>query len=148
LLGAAPVILGLDGSQKMSKSRNNAILLSCNEDETAQLVKKAKTDSDRRITYDPDKRPEVANLLRLAAMTTKRTPEELAAQIGDGGAGALKQLVTDALNAYLSPIRRRRAELSAQPDYIRDVLRRGNQRAREVAAQTLDEVRRAMNMQI
>ncbi|ODT70095.1 tryptophan--tRNA ligase, partial [bacterium SCN 62-11] len=53
LLSEAPVILGLDGNQKMSKSRNNAIMLGASEDETAKLVKKAKTDSERHITYDP-----------------------------------------------------------------------------------------------
>ena len=148
LLGAAPVILGLDGSQKMSKSRNNAIMLSSTDDETAQLLKKAKTDTDRRITYDPDKRPEVANLLRMAAMTTGDTPENIAEKIGDGGGGKLKQIVTDALNAYLAPIRKRRAELEAQPEYVRRVLLRGNERAREAGAKTLDDVRRAMNMQI
>ena len=65
LLSKSPVILGLDGGQKMSKSRHNAIMLSASEDETANLLKKAKTDADRLITYDPDQRPEVANLLLL-----------------------------------------------------------------------------------
>ncbi|HAW71114.1 MAG TPA: tryptophan--tRNA ligase, partial [Firmicutes bacterium] len=68
LLSQAPIILGLDGSQKMSKSRNNTIMLSTDEDETAQLIKKAKTDSERTITYDPDNRPEVANLLLLISL--------------------------------------------------------------------------------
>jgi tryptophanyl-tRNA synthetase len=148
LLSQAPLILGLDASQKMSKSRNNAILLSASEDETAALLKKAKTDTDRVITYDPERRPEVANLLRILAFCTGKSPEEHAAGIGDGGGGKLKQRVTEALNAYLAPIRRRRAKLEAQPDYVREVLMRGNQRAREVAARTLDDVRRAMNMQI
>jgi tryptophanyl-tRNA synthetase len=148
LLGAAPVILGLDGGQKMSKSRNNAIMLSSTDDETAQLFKKAKTDFDRNITYDPEKRPEVANLLRITSLATGETPEAIAARIGDGGGGKLKQTVTDALNAYLAPIRKRRAELEARPEYVRDVILRGNERAREVGARTLDEVRRAMNMQI
>jgi tryptophanyl-tRNA synthetase len=70
LLSEAPLILGLDGSQKMSKSRNNAIMLSADEDETARLIKKAKTDSERVITYDPENRPEVANLLLLTSLTT------------------------------------------------------------------------------
>src|SRR5574344_1945674 len=51
LLSRAPVILGLDGSQKMSKSRNNAIMLSASEEETANLIKKAKTDSERTIMF-------------------------------------------------------------------------------------------------
>jgi tryptophanyl-tRNA synthetase len=148
LLSEAPLILGLDGTQKMSKSRNNAVMLSATEDETAALIKKAKTDADRRITYEPERRPEVANLLRILALSTGKSPEALADEIGDGGGGKLKQLVTDALNAYLAPIRARRRELAAQPDYLRNVLERGNRRAREVGAQTLDEVRRAMNMQL
>jgi len=53
-----------------------------------------------------------------------------------------------AVNAYLQPIRARRAELVTQPNYIREVLKRGIQRAREVGGQTLDDVRRAMNMRI
>lgn len=55
LLSKTPSVAGLDGFQKMSKSRNNAIFLSATEDETAKLVKKAKTDSERFITYDPEK---------------------------------------------------------------------------------------------
>src|ERR687893_3037796 len=43
ILSKAPLILGLDGGSKMSKSRNNSIMLSATEDETAQLIKKAKT---------------------------------------------------------------------------------------------------------
>ncbi|HQO79241.1 MAG TPA: tryptophan--tRNA ligase, partial [Thermodesulfobacteriota bacterium] len=78
LLSKAPSILGLDGAQKMSKSRNNAIMLSATEDETAALVKKAKTDVDRNITYDPDNRPEVANLLLLVSLCTGRDPRDIA----------------------------------------------------------------------
>ena len=91
LLSEAPVILGLDGDQKMSKSRNNAIMLSADEDETARLIKRAKTDSERMITYDPDNRPEVANLLMLLSLSTGRPPEEIAAEIGDGGEGSLRK---------------------------------------------------------
>lgn len=148
LLSSSPLILGLDGSQKMSKSRNNAILLAATETETAQLIKRAKTDVERRITYDPVARPEVANLLRLLSLSTGEAPEVHAERIGEGGSGKLKQLLTEALNAYLAPIRRRRAELAAQPEYLREVLTRGIARAREVAAKTLEEVRQAMNMQI
>lgn len=50
----------LDGSQKMSKSRNNSIMIKSTEDETNKLFKSAKTDSERFIEYDPLNRPEVA----------------------------------------------------------------------------------------
>ncbi|MFT0762743.1 tryptophan--tRNA ligase [Scrofimicrobium sp. R131] len=145
LLSKAPYILGTDGN-KMSKSRGNTIELAMTADETAKILKKAKTDADRHITYDPEGRPEVSNLLLMASMATGQEPEELAAQIGDGGGGALKALVTDAINELLAPIRARRAELMADEDYLLGVLRRGNERASEVAVQTLTEVRQAMGM--
>lgn len=146
LLSEAPLILGLDGAQKMSKSRNNAIMLSASEDETAQLIKKAKTDSERAITYDPKNRPEVANLLLLTSLTSGRAPEEIATEIGDGGAGRLKKLLTESLNEYLRPLRARRRELEADPGYIRQILREGIEAARAEAIKTLEEVREVMNM--
>ncbi len=148
LLSKTPSILGLDGSQKMSKSRGNAIMLSATEDETAKLIKKAKTDQERHISYDPVNRPEVANLLMLISLCTGDAPDVIAERIGDGGGGLLKSTLTEALNEELRPIRAKRAELEKNPDYIRKVLLDGSQRAREIAVKTLDEVRSAMNMVI
>jgi tryptophanyl-tRNA synthetase len=148
LLSEAPVILGLDGSQKMSKSRNNAVMLSADEDETARLIKKAKTDSERTITFDPVKRPEVSNLLLIASLATGRSPAEIAGEIGEGGSGKLKAFLTDSLNEYLRPIRTRRKELEQNMDFVRETLRAGVRAAREEAVKTLEEVREAMNMKI
>lgn len=148
LLSKTPHIMGLDGSQKMSKSRGNAIMLSATEDETAALIKKAKTDGDRNITYDPINRPEVANLLMLISLCTKEEPEAVAARIGNGGGGMLKNELTVALNEALRPLRQRRKELEAEPAYIQQVLRDGVTKAREIAIKTLDEVREVMNMVI
>ena len=82
LLSAAPTILGLDGGQKMSKSRGNAIMLCASAEETASLIKKAKTDAERHITYDPEKRPEVSNLLLIASLCTGEAPADIAAGSG------------------------------------------------------------------
>ncbi len=71
----------------MSKSRHNTIMLGADEDETAQLIRRAKTDSERFITYDPENRPEVANLLLLTSLTTGVAPEKIAAEIGGDGGG-------------------------------------------------------------
>ncbi len=148
LLSEAPIILGLDGGQKMSKSRNNTIMLSADEDETAKLIKRAKTDSERVITYDPDTRHEVANLLMLISLSTGRKPEEIAAEIGDGGGGKLKNMLTESLNEYFRPHRARRKELEADPAYIRQVLLDGVKAARKEAIKTLEEVREVMNMML
>jgi tryptophanyl-tRNA synthetase len=145
LLSQAPAILGLDGT-KMSKSRGNVIELGMTADETAKLIKKARTDADRHISYDPVNRPEVSNLVMLTAISTGRTPEQVAEELGDAGGGGLKKALTEALNEHLAPIRARRAELVAAPDYLWQVLRDGNQKANEVAEATLAEVNQAMQM--
>jgi tryptophanyl-tRNA synthetase len=145
LLSLAPVLLGTDGG-KMSKSRGNAIAIGATADETARLIKGAKTDSVRDISYDPVARPEVSSLVLLAALCLDRDPEAVAAEIGGGGAAALKKTVTEAVNERFAPIRARRAELAADPAYARGVLRDGCERARAIADATLAEVRAAMGM--
>ena len=145
LLTDAVEIPGLDG-RKMSKSYGNAIALSATAEETAKLIKKSKTDPERFITFDKENRPGVSALLTTAALCTGRTEVEIAEEIGNDGAGALKKYVTAAVNDYLAPIRERRAELMADPGYIHDILAEGNRRANEIAEATLAEVREAMGM--
>jgi len=144
LLTEAPLLLGVDG-RKMSKSRHNAIALAASEDETARLIRGARTDTERVISYQPGRRPEVANLVRIAALSLDQAPAEVAARVGDGGAAALKRLVTEALNERLRPIRARRREFAADPGYLRQVLAEGNERARAIADRTLADVQRLMH---
>ena len=145
VLSDAIEVPGLDG-RKMSKSYHNGISLSMTADETAKLIKKSPTDSERMITYDPANRPGVSALLTTAALCSGRTEQDIAAEIGNGGGGALKAFVTQAVNDYLAPMRERREQLAADKDYIVDVIHDGNERARAIAAQTLAEVREAMGM--
>ena len=145
LLTDAVEIPGLDG-RKMSKSYGNAISLSMTEEETAKLIKKSKTDSERLISFDKENRPGVSALLTTAALCTGRSEEDIAAEIGDAGAGALKRYVTESVNEYLAPIRERRRELEGDMDTVKDILHEGNRRANEMAEATLDEVRTAMGM--
>ncbi|MGW2105425.1 tryptophan--tRNA ligase [Streptomyces sp. NPDC001948] len=143
LLSDAPLLLGTDGT-KMSKSRGNSIALGADADETARLIKGAKTDAERHITYDPENRPGVSSLVLLAALCLDREPHAVAEEIGGGGAAALKRTVTEAVNSRLAPIRARRAEYARDLGYVRSVLRTGNERANEIASATLDEVRGVM----
>lgn len=145
LLSDLPMVLGTDG-QKMSKSRSNAILLKMTDTETAKLIKSAKTDTERHITYDPVNRPEVANLLRLIGICAGETPEAVAERIGDGGGGKLKAELTAALNAHLAPMRITRLHYANDKTYVKSVLRKGIERAREEAVVMLRQVRKAMNM--
>ena len=116
----APEIPGLDG-RKMSKSYGNAISLSFTAEETAKIIKKSKTDSERFITFDKENRPGVSALLTTAALCTGRTEVEIAEEVGDGGSGTLKKYVTEAVNEYLAPIRERREAIAAKPGYVEEV---------------------------
>ena len=145
LLTSTPLLPGLDG-RKMSKSYGNAISLSMTAEETAKLIKKSKTDSERNITFDPEGRPGVSALLTTAGICSGRDPKEIADEIGMGGAGQLKRYTTEVVNEYFAPIRERREKLAGDLDYVKDVLHDGNRRANEIAHQTLNEVREAMGM--
>ena len=145
ILSDAIEIPGLDG-RKMSKSYGNSIMLSATAEETAKLIKKSKTDSERFITFDKENRPGVSALLTTAALCTGRSEVEIAEEIGNGGSGQLKKYVTESVNAFLAPHRERRAQFEADMDYVKDVLHEGNKRMNEIANQTLDEVREAMGM--
>ncbi|MFI7664500.1 hypothetical protein [Nocardia sp. NPDC049526] len=143
VLTATPEIPGLDG-RKMSKSYGNAIALSMTADQTATLIRRTRTDAHRTITFDPEHRPGISALLTTAALCTGIDEQTLATDIGDAGAGALEKFTADAVNDYFAAHRRRRADLARDPEFVRTVLRTGNERADEIANRTLDEVRAAM----
>ena len=143
LLSDAPVLLGTDG-RKMSKSRNNAIAIAATADQTARLLRQAKTDADPHITYDPENRPEVANLVLLIAVCEEldliRSPRDRRP-----GAADLKRRATEAVNERLRPVRDRRSELIDDHAYLRTVLRDGSEAARRIAQRTLTQVAAAMH---
>ena len=145
VLSDAIEIPGLDG-RKMSKSYGNAISLGASAEETAKLIKKTKTDSERFITFDKEARPGVSALLTTAALCSGRSEVDIAQEIGNGGSGALKAYVTQCVNSFLEPYRQRRAQLAQQRDYVFDVLHDGNATMRALAEETLGEVCEAMHM--
>jgi tryptophanyl-tRNA synthetase len=144
LLGDAPLLLGTDG-RKMGKSGGNAIAIGADEDETARLIRSARTDSERTVTYEPERRPEVANLVLLTALCLGRDPRAVAEEVGSGGAAALKRLCADAVNERFRPVRRRRRDLIADRGHLRAVLRAGSERAAEIAQSTLAQVQALMH---
>lgn len=145
LLSLSPKLLGVDG-QKMSKSRGNGIALRASEDETARAFRRAATDSERMITYEPSRRPEIAGLLEIGALCEGTTPSALAEKIGDAGAAALKSRVTDTVNEHLRALRTRRIELAGDLNVVREVLHMGADRANEIATRTLRAVNDALGM--
>lgn len=152
-LSRAPRIIGLDGNAKMSKSLNNAIYLKDSPEETIQKLKAAKTDSNRKISYDLKNQPGISNLVLIYALSRGISPTEAVSELhSDGypsaskGYGQFKIRVAEVLNSYLAPIREKRHELESRTDYIREVLESGRKKALKKAEETMARVREAMQI--
>jgi tryptophanyl-tRNA synthetase len=147
LFTPTPKVPGLDG-RKMSKSYGNAIYLSDTPDEVRKKCMEMFTDPQRLRRTDPG-RPEVCNLFQFhKLLSTQSVQDEVAALCRAAEIGCVqdKKLLADRMVEFLEPIRRRREELLGDRDTLFDILVEGSKKAREHAAATMDEVRRAMNL--
>ena len=149
---------GTDGKEKMSKSLGNCIYLSDDKDTVWKKVKAMYTDPTHLNVSDPGHVEGNAVFTYLDAFSTDADfadfwPEfsnldELKAAYTAGGIGDMKckKLLNKVLDRILDPIRQRRHELEQDIPEIYNILRKGTGVAREVAAQTMDEVRNAMRI--
>ena len=144
---SAPLILGLDGVQKMSKQLNNHIELAATPQETTERIMTAFTDPARKRKSDPG-HPEICNMYRLHQLFKPGKAEEIAPQCRSAAIGCVecKRLLAQEINEALAPLRERRSELATRPEYVRDVLAEGAQRARAIARETIREVKDRMGL--
>ena len=142
-------IPGLDGNAKMSKSLGNAIYLSDDEDTLKKKVMSMYTDPNHIHVEDPGQVEGnvVFTYLDIFDKDTAKV-QELKDHYGHGGLGdvKIKRYLMEGLNAELAPIRQRRAEFAKDLPAVMDMLKAGSDRANQVAAQTLDEVKDAMGL--
>jgi tryptophanyl-tRNA synthetase len=132
---------------KMSKSSATdagVLLLLDAPDVLRRKVMRAVTDSDGEVRYDPAAKPGLSNLLDILAACTGGEPAALAA--GFDRYGELKTAVADAVVATVAPIRERALALEADPAYVREVLREGAGRARELAEAKVNQVKEAIGL--
>ena len=141
---------GIDGKAKMSKSLGNAIYLSDDEETVKKKVMSMYTDPNHIRVEDPGNVENNTVFTYLDAFyKDKEYLEELKDHYRRGGLGdvKLKRLLIKVLEEELAPIRARRKELEENKEYLYEVLMKGSQNARKVAAQTLSEVREAMGIE-
>lgn len=149
LLSSETVLPGIDGQNKMSKSLGNAILLSDDEKTVNAQVMKMFTDPKRVradipgtvegnpvFIYHDLFNPDVAEIQDLKDRY----------RLGKVGDVEVKRKLARALNAFLDPIRERRAEFAAREGLIEEILHAGNSRMRAIARETMERVREAMGM--
>ena len=146
-LTSFPMILGLDGKDKMSKQLSNDIELALSDEETVERIMTAVTDPARRYRNDPG-HPEICNIYRLHGYFTPFRLEEIAGQCRSAKIGCVecKELLAQEINTTLKPFRERRATLANKPKYIAEVLAGGAERARVIARETLREVKQKMGL--
>jgi tryptophanyl-tRNA synthetase len=143
-----PKVLGTDGQQKMSKSLNNHIELAATPEETEKRVLTMVTDPARIHRTDPGN-PDICNVFTFHKMfSPQETIDMVNLECRRAGIGCVddKRLMAKFLNEYLAHFRARRKELEKNPDYVWDVLREGEKRARIIAEKTLEEVRAAVGL--
>ncbi|MBA7640572.1 Tryptophan--tRNA ligase [subsurface metagenome] len=146
-LTSFPLILGLDGKDKMSKQLGNDIELALSDEEAVERVMTAVTDPARRYRNDPG-HPEICNIYRLHGYFNPFRLDEIAEQCRTAKIGCVdcKLLLAQQINTTLKPFRERRAELATKPRYIADVLADGAERAQVIARETLREVKQKMGL--
>lgn len=139
---AARIMSLTDGTKKMSKSDPSdysRITLMDDADAIAKKIKKAQTDSEPSLSYDPKGRPSVANLISIYAALAGSTPEAVVTQFADLKTGAFKGALADLAVEKLSPITARMRELMADTTTLDGILRQGAERARAIAAPIHEE---------
>ena len=135
----------VDPNSKMSKSDpnpNGYILLMDKPEDIMRKFKRAVTDSDSRIIFDPQNKPGVSNLLQIYALATGKTIEQAAAEFDGKGYGEFKPAVGEAVVELLRPIREKTTDLLNNKDYLEQVYKEGAQKASYLARKTLDKVYR------
>ena len=149
---------GTDGKAKMSKSLGNCIYLSDSADEVKKKVMGMYTDPDHLRVEDPGKVEGNTVFTYLDAFCTDehferylpdyKNLDELKEHYKRGGLGdmKIKKFLNNVMQEELEPIRLRREELAKNMDYVYDVLKKGTEKARQCAAQTMSEVKKAMKI--
>ncbi|NPV84897.1 MAG: tryptophan--tRNA ligase [Anaerolineae bacterium] len=143
-----PKVIGIDGQQKMSKSLDNHIELAATPEETLQRVMMMVTDPQRMRRTDPGN-PDVCNVFSFHKIfSTAEEVEMVNLECRRAGIGCVdcKRLMAKNLNESLQPFRERRSELAQNPDQVWDVLQEGAKRARAIAEETMQGVRRAIGL--
>ncbi len=138
-------IMGLqDPTAKMSKSAtnlNDVIFLEDEPDIILKKFKKAVTDSENTVKFDPENKPGVSNLMQIYGAITSKSMDDIEKEFAGSGYGDFKVKVAQAVIDKLEPIQKKYKELLANPKYLEDIYKNGAENARKIASKTLQEVK-------
>lgn len=133
----------LEPAKKMSKSAENpngSVFLNDDRDTVLRKFKRAVTDSDAQVKFDPENKPGVSNLLSIYSVFSEKSIGEAEADFAGKGYGEFKLAVGEVVADKLAPIQREQAKLLADKDYLNGVLKAGAEKAAFRARKTLSKV--------
>ena len=150
ILGEATRVMSLrDGRAKMSKSEaseNSRINLTDDAEDIQHKIRRAKTDSEPGMSFDPENRPEAANLLGIYAALADENVDAVTARFTGKGFAEFKVELAELAAAKLEPIAAEMRRLMASADYIDEALRKGGERAASIAEPNLAEIKKIIGL--
>lgn len=148
LLTAAPRVMSLDNSiKKMSKSSPaGCIFLDDSPEEIKEKVKRAQTDSDSVIRYDPQAKPAISNLLRLYSALSGKNIEELEKQFTNINYSEFKMSLADLITSHFEPYRLKKKALQKRQALIRTILKAGSAKAQKLALKKISLVKKKIGL--
>ena len=136
-------------TKKMSKSDpdpKSCLMITDTPDAIIEKLKKSITDFTSEVTYEPERRLGVTNLLTIHSLITGTSTEQICNDVKGLNTGQYKLVVADAIIAHMNPIRVKIEDYLKNPDYLTKILQDGNNKARVVAEKTMEEVKHKVGL--
>ncbi len=143
-------IMGLQNPEaKMSKSStnpNDVIFLEDEPDVIMNKFKKAVTDSEGVVKYNPETKPGISNLMEIYSVITEKTMEEIEKEFEGQGYGTFKETVGKSVVEKIKPVQDKYRELQANPEYLESIYKKGAEKAKLIANQTIADVKNKIGL--
>ena len=133
----------------MSKSDadpKSCIFISDPPELVLEKCKKAITDCTSKVTFEPERRPGVSNLVAIHAALVGRTPDEICDQVSDLDTGKYKLHLAEVINHHLRPIREQLTHYGRNEGEVAEILNEGRQKAESMAEITMKQVRKIVGL--
>jgi tryptophanyl-tRNA synthetase len=145
LKGTGRIMSLRDGRKKMSKSDNSdysRINLTDSPDDIRRKIQKAKTDAIKGISFDPEIRPEISNLIKIYASLSEFSVEKVVQKYSESNCSAFKNDLSDLIISELEPINKKIKDFLSDRSYINEVLKKGHEAAQPIAEDTLNKAKK------
>ncbi len=135
-----------DASKKMSKTGDEGIALSDSPDDIRKKFKKAVTDSGKEVLFNAEEKPAISNLITIYHLLSGKEIKDIEAMYAGKSYSEFKSDLAEVVVNFLQPFQMKYAELKADPGHVMEILERSEERARKLAAETLQEVKEKMGL--